>query len=345
LLDDPRLAGPHKESVSTIQKAGFRARDLVRQLLAFSRKQTLSVKPVDLNRAVKHFEPLLKRTIRENIRITRALSADPGVVVADIGQIEQVIMNLGVNAADAMPDGGCLTIETALHQLDETDAQLRQGVTPGQYVVLAVSDTGTGMDRETCDKIFEPFFSTKGDLGTGLGLATVYGIVKQHGGNIWVYSEPGKGTTFKIYLPAAPDHANEEPPQGANRDERPRGTETILVVEDDEQVRQLVCTILEKGGYQVLVADGGRKALQITDTHEGPIQLMLTDVVMPDLNGKDLFFKIHQTHPDIKVLYMTGYTADVIAHHGILEQGIQFIQKPFSVKELTARIRQVLDTA
>ncbi len=343
MLTDPQLAESQKKTVSIIQKAGFRARDLVRQLLAFSRKQTLSVKPVDFNLAVKNFEPLLQRTIRENIRITLALSADPGIVVADIGQIEQVIMNLAVNAADAMPDGGRLTIETSGQYLDDIYAQHRQGVTPGHYVLLAVSDNGAGMDKKTCENIFEPFFSTKGENGTGLGLATVYGIVKQHGGNIWVYSEPEKGTTFKIYLPVAPDHANREASPVEIQAEKVRGTETILVVEDDDQVRQLACTILENSGYQVLAADGGSQALETAEAHKGDIQMMLTDVIMPDLNGKDLYRKISRTHPGLKVLYMSGYTSNVIAHHGILEQGIQFIQKPFNVNELAAKVRQVLD--
>jgi two-component system, cell cycle sensor histidine kinase and response regulator CckA len=345
MLTDPQMPDSCKKSVTTIQKCGLRARDLVRQLLAFSRKQTLSVKPVDLNLAVKNFEPLLQRTIRENIRITLALSADPGIVMADIGQIEQVIMNLAVNAADAMPDGGQLIIETACRHLDGVYAQQRQGVTPGRYVLLAVSDNGTGMHRETSENIFEPFFSTKGEHGTGLGLATVYGIVKQHGGNIWVYSEPEKGTTFKIYLPVAPDPVDKEPPAVETQAEDCRGTETILLVEDDDQVRQLACTILENSGYKVLAANGGIKALEISDAHKGNIRLMLTDVVMPDVNGKNLYIKISRTRPGLKALYMSGYTSNVIAQHGILEQGIQFIQKPFSVNELTAKVRQVLDNA
>jgi two-component system, cell cycle sensor histidine kinase and response regulator CckA len=343
MLTDPQMADSHKRSVTTIQSAGFRARDLVRQLLAFSRKQTLSVKPVDLNLVVKNFEPLLQRTIRENIRITLALSDDPAIVMADIGQIDQVIMNLAVNAADAMPEGGQLTIETSRQRLDDVYAQNRQSVTPGLYVLLAVSDNGLGMDKETCENIFEPFFSTKGAHGTGLGLATVYGIVKQHGGNIWVYSEPKKGTTFKIYLPISPDHAVQEPPVVETLSGSARGAETILVVEDDDQVRQLACTILENSGYQVLAAQGGSQALKMAEAHQGEIHLMLTDVIMPGMNGKEVYAKARHIHPGLRVLFMSGYTTNVIARHGILEQGIQFIQKPFSVSDLTTKIRQVMD--
>ncbi|MEE4365310.1 MAG: ATP-binding protein [Desulfotignum sp.] len=342
ILADPGITEKQQKKINTVLQAGLRARDLVRQLLAFSRKQTLAVKPVDINQAVKNFQPLLQRTIRENIHITLALSADPQIIMADIGQLEQVIMNLVVNAADAMPDGGYLTIETARKDLDTSYAQSRQGVVPGNYALLAVSDTGSGMDEQTCQNIFEPFFSTKGDQGTGLGLATVYGIVKQHGGNIWVYSEPEKGTTFKIYLPLAQDMEMKLSAAGGTENNL-TGTETILLVEDNEQVRELAHAVLKNKGYTVLAAANGEKALETVSGHEGKIHMILTDVVMPGLNGKDLYLKVSKTHPGIKVLYMSGYTSNVIAHHGILEKGIQFIQKPFSINGLAARVRQVLD--
>jgi two-component system, cell cycle sensor histidine kinase and response regulator CckA len=342
MLADPGITEKQQKKVNTVLQAGLRARDLVRQLLAFSRKQTLAVKPVDINQAVKNFQPLLQRTIRENIHITLALSADSQIVMADIGQLEQVIMNLVVNAADAMPDGGYLTIETSRKDLDASYAQTRQGIVPGNYALLCVSDNGSGMDEQTCKNIFEPFFSTKGEQGTGLGLATVYGIVKQHGGNIWVYSEPEKGTTFKIYLPLAQD-MKIKPAAGRDKENNLAGTETILLVEDNEQVRELAHTVLKNKGYKVLAAANGEKALTTVAGHEGEIHMMLTDVVMPGMNGKDLFLKVSKTHPGIKVLYMSGYTSNVIAHHGILEKDIQFIQKPFTVNGLAKRVRQLLD--
>jgi two-component system, cell cycle sensor histidine kinase and response regulator CckA len=343
MLTDPEITEKQQKQVNTVLQAGLRARDLVRQLLAFSRKQTLAVKPVDINQAVQNFEPLLQRTIREDVHITMVLSPDPQIVMADIGQVEQVIMNLVVNAADAMPAGGHLTIETSRKDLDASYAQTRRSVVPGNYALLAVSDTGAGMDKETCKNIFEPFFSTKGDQGTGLGLATVYGIVKQHGGNIWVYSEPGEGTTFKIYLPLAED-MDTTPERVTQQTTSLDGTETILLAEDNEQVRQLAHTILKARGYTVLAAGNGEQALETAAGHDGNIHMVVTDVVMPGMNGQDLYEKVRKSYPDIKVLYMSGYTSNVIAHHGILEQGIQFIQKPFTVKGLATRVRQVLNT-
>jgi PAS domain S-box-containing protein len=344
MLTDSQLAGSHRKATQTILDAGIRARDLVRQLLAFSRKQTLSFEPVDINQVVDNFLPLLYRTIREDITINLSLSPTPEPVMADVGQLGQVILNLAVNAADAMPDGGYLDIETSRKDLDVSYAKLRQGVTPGPYVLLSVSDTGAGMDTQTIEHIFEPFFSTKGERGTGLGLATVYGIVKQHGGNIWVYSEPEKGTTFKIYLPLASDADPVDPGIEKKETTVVFGTETILLAEDNDQVRELACTILETDGYTVLTAGTGEEALQTAAAHKGAIDLLLTDVVMPGMNGRELYDEIRRTRPHIKVVYMSGYTANVIAHHGILESGIQFIQKPFTVKTLADKVRQVLDT-
>jgi two-component system cell cycle sensor histidine kinase/response regulator CckA len=342
LLDALGPGDARRESVDEILRAGFRARDLVRQLLAFGRKQALDYKPLDINKVIGNFQKLLRHAIREDIEIEIIPSPDIRVVMADIGQIEQVIMNLALNAADAMPEGGRLTIETARVDLGEDYAAAHQGVKPGAYVMLAVSDTGMGMDDETCKHLFEPFFSTKGEQGTGLGLATVYGIVKQHGGNIWVYSEPNRGTTLKIYLPVSEEAHVEEmtskkPATGLT------GSETILLVEDSEQVRHLVHALLERQGYLVLAAENGPEALTILASHDGPVHLLLTDVVLPGMNAKELFARATEGHPGLKVLYMSGYTDNVIAQRGVLEEGTAFIQKPFSVQILAAKVREVLE--
>ena len=342
LLDDLAPDDARRESVNEILRAGFRARDLVRQLMAFSGKQTLEYEPVDMNKAVTGFEKLLRRTIREDVEIEIIPSPDIRTVMADIGEIEQVIMNLAVNAADAMPEGGHLTIETAPANLDEDYAAKHWGVKPGAYVMLAVSDTGPGMDDETRKHLFEPFFSTKGEQGTGLGLATVYGIVKQHGGNVWVYSEPGKGTTFKVYLPVS-EEARAEEKASKKTAAGLKGSETILLAEDNEQVRRLAQHILRRQGYTVLVAEDGPEALTILASHDDPVHLLLTDVVMPEMNGRELFARATESHPGLKVLYMSGYTASVIAHRGVLEEGTAFIQKPFNVQALAAKVREVLE--
>ncbi|MCK8601877.1 CHASE domain-containing protein [Desulfoferrobacter suflitae] len=333
-----RSTGP----LSQILRAAFRARDLVRQLLSFSRRQPLEFKPVDVNRTIEDFKNLLLRTIPEDIEITLVTSPDISPVLADVGQIEQVIMNLAVNAADAMPGGGKLTIETAMTELDERSAAARPDMKPGRYLMLAVSDTGRGMDAATCERIFEPFFSTKGERGTGLGLATVFGIVKQHGGNIWVYSEPGKGTTCKIYLPVLREGPAEETETEQTAGDM-AGTETILLVEDDEEVRRLAGAILERKGYTVLSAENGPAALTVLQSHEGPLHLLLTDVVMPGINGKELYLEVSKQHPSIKVLYMSGYTNNVIAHRGVLESRVPYLQKPFTIQALAAKVREVID--
>jgi two-component system, cell cycle sensor histidine kinase and response regulator CckA len=342
LTDDLDPGDTRRESLDEILKAGFRARELVHQLLAFSRKQTLEYKVVDLNEALTGFEKLLRRTIREDIGIEIIPSPDIPTIMADIGQIEQVIMNLVVNAQDAMPDGGCLTIETATADLDEEYTAKHQGVKPGEYVMLAISDTGCGMDEETQYQVFEPFFSTKGEFGTGLGLATVYGIVKQHDGNILVYSEPGKGTIFKVYLPVSREVPVEEE-ISIKKLISLTGSETILLAEDNEQVRELAHTILKRQGYAVVEAKNGPEALTILAAHEGTVDLLLTDVVMPGMNGRDLFDKVAEKQPDIKVLYMSGYTDDTITHRGVLDEGTSFIQKPFNVQALAVKVREVLD--
>ncbi len=342
LLDDFSPDDQRRENIDQILGAGYRARDLVRQLLAFSRKQTLEYKTLNLNKTIRDFESLLRRTIREDIDLEIISSPDIRTITADIGQIMQVIMNLSLNAQDAMPDGGILTFETALVELDAGYVADHPGSKVGQYVMLAVSDTGCGMDEETREHIFEPFFSTKGDKGTGLGLATVYGIVKQHEGNIWVDSEPERGTTFKVYLPVA----GVKQVEIKNDEKKPvaelEGSETILVVEDNVQVRQLTDNILKRQGYKPLLAGSGSEALTILASHNRPVDLLLTDVVMPDINGKELFLQVAEKYPDIRVLYMSGYTNDVIAHRGILDEGVRFIQKPFTIQGLSAKIREVL---
>lgn len=335
-------ADRRRESVEQILKAGRRARDLVRQLLAFSRRQTLQFKPLDLNFLLKNFDKLLRRTIREDVAIRILPAKSLPLVKGDMGQLEQVVMNLAVNAQDAMPDGGALTMETGRVDLDEQYASEHEGVTPGPYVTLTVSDTGTGMDQETLRQLFEPFFTTKElHKGTGLGLSTVYGIVKQHGGNVWAYSEPDLGTTFKVYLPVSTESLSSGIP--SPNDHPPGGSESILLVEDNEEVRELALAILERSGYKLLVAESGPEALLMLENHKGPLHLILTDVVMPEMNGRRLFEQVVKFYPDIKVLYMSGYTQDVIAHRGVIDADVNFIQKPFPIKLLATKVREVLD--
>ncbi|MEJ2079642.1 MAG: PAS domain S-box protein [Acidobacteriota bacterium] len=343
LLEDLPTRDARRESVNEILRAGFCARDLVRQLLAFSRNQTLEFKPLDINEAVVGFEKLLRRTIPEDIEIEVLPSPDIPAVLADVGQIEQIIMNLAVNASEAMPNGGMLTIETGQVDLGQAgEATAHPDLDPGVYAVLAVRDTGCGMDEETRGHIFEPFFSTKGERGTGLGLSTVYGIVKQHGGSIHVQSRPGQGTTFEILLPAT-ERTGCEPTSRAESAPDSNATETILLVEDDDQVRRLACVVLQRQGYRVLVAGNSDEALSLLASHDGPVHLLLTDVVMPGLNGRELYAKAIQEYPGLKVLFASGYTDDVIAHRGVLDEGVQFIQKPFSVQGLAAKVREILN--
>lgn len=330
-----------KKWLEQIKEAGLKARGLVHQLLAFSRKQTLEYKPINLNSTVHDFKELLRRTIREDIDLEIMTTPKIGTIRADIGQIEQVIMNLCVNAQDAMPDGGKLILETALVELDSKYTKDHPSSRAGQYVMLAVTDTGIGMDESIQKQVFDPFFSTKGDLGTGLGLSTVYGIVKQHDGTIWIYSEPGKGTTIKVYLPKT----DEQPMEiGSNEIgiEKLKGSETILIVEDSESVRNLSCDILERQGYRVLSASSGAEALNILVSYDGAIDLLLTDVVMTDMNGKELYEEVKKKSAQTNVLYMSGYTNNVIAHHGILDEGIKLIQKPFSIQGLASKVFEAL---
>lgn len=331
-----------KRHVNQIVQAGYRIRSLVRQLLAFGRKQTLEYRPLNLNNIIKEFEKLMRRTIREDIEFEIIMADDIETFKADIGQVEQVLMNLSVNAQDAMPEGGKLTIETAMIEMGEEDVLMHPGTQAGRYVSLIISDTGCGMDKETRELIFEPFFSTKGEQGTGLGLATVYGIVKQHRGNIWVYSEPGEGTSFKVYLPVSDEkYLEKKAPKESGKDLN--GFETILLVEDNEQVRDICYTILKQNKYRVLIAKNGAEALEILESHKESVHLLLSDVIMPGMNGKELFIKATAKQPGIKVLYMSGYTDNIIAQHGVLDEGVQFIQKPFTFHGLATKIREVLE--
>jgi two-component system, cell cycle sensor histidine kinase and response regulator CckA len=343
LLDEFIDGDDRKESVAQIVNAGERARDLVRQLLAFSRKQVLELKSVDLNNVVRGFEKLLRRTIREDVVIKYTPAASVPHILGDVSQLEQVIMNLMVNAQDAMPDGGVLTIETAVAHLEAGYTAAFHNVAPGRFVMLAVSDTGHGMDTETQAQIFEPFFTTKEmGKGTGLGLSTVYGIVRQHGGSIRVYSEPGQGTSFKIYLPALETTGFLSETSPAIPAKNLCGDETLLLVEDSIMVRDMAETLLKRQGYTVLVAENGTRALSVLENHDGPVHLLLTDVVMPGMNGKDLFDLAASKYPNLKVLYMSGYMDNEIVRCGVLDESVRFIHKPFSVQALASKVREAL---
>lgn len=334
---------PLRRNVEEIRKAGIRSAELTRQLLAFSRRQIMQPKVFDLNTIIGDTIVMLQRLIGEDIRLIPSLNEDIGPIEADPGQISQVIMNLVVNSRDAMPNGGTIIIETENARLDEQYVGPHLTVREGDYVMLAVSDTGFGMDEETQKQIFEPFFTTKEmGKGTGLGLSTVYGIVKQSGGNIWVYSEPGKGTTVKIYLPRLP--RENEQLEARRIDEKPlRGTETILLVEDEEVVRKLSREVLELCGYKVIEAEHGIAALAICERYEGKIDLLMTDVVMPQMGGRELAQILTQAYPGMKVLFSSGYTDDAIIRHGILSTGSNFIQKPFTFERLTKKVRELFD--
>jgi len=335
---------PLQGRVEEISKGGKHAASLTHQLLAFSRKQILQPQVLDLNGIIPNMEKMLRRLIGEDIDLKTILAPDLGSVEADPGQIEQVIMNLVVNARDAMPTGGKLTIETTNVDLDETYASKHVAVKPGPYVMMAISDNGTGIDEETRSNIFEPFFTTKRKgSGTGLGLSTVYGIVKQSKGNIWVYSEPEKGTTFKIYLPRLEKVAESSKKVKATA-ESLTGSETIMVVEDNETVRDMARSVLQRYGYSILDVPDGEEAIRVSEQYEGHIHLMVTDVVMPGISGRMLAEKLADKRPKMKVLYMSGYTDDTIFHHGVLAKEIFFLQKPFTPKNLARKAREVLDS-
>ena len=332
-----------RPKVEEIKRAAQRASTLTRQLLAFSRKQVLQPKLFDLNHLVSDMSKMLRRLIGENIEMTTVIG-EPTPINADPGQLEQVLMNLVVNARDAMPNGGRLTIETARVDIDEAYASTHLSVQAGPYVMLAVSDTGSGIDAETRKRIFEPFFTTKEQgKGTGLGLSTVYGIVKQSGGHIWLYSELDQGTVFKVYLPAAVDMEAEATTAPARR-ALPHGTETILIVEDEPQIRNLAIDCLKLCGYEVLSSSNGIEALQLVERLQCRIDLVLTDVIMPKMSGRELSERIHAIQPSAKVLFMSGYTNDAVVNHGILDGATWFMQKPFTLESLVRRVREVLDS-
>jgi two-component system, cell cycle sensor histidine kinase and response regulator CckA len=343
LLGRLRPDDPMRELLLEINKAGERAGNLTHQLLAFSRQQVLEPKVLDLNAIVRDTEKLLRRLLGEDIILAAHLSPNLGQVKADPGQIEQVLINLAVNARDAMPKGGNLTIETQSVALDEMYCRAFSDVVPGDYVLLAISDTGCGMDEATQARIFEPFFTTKAvGKGTGLGLATVHGIVKQSRGHIAVYSEVGHGTTFKVYLPQV-----SEPLTFSRSDlstqAMPKGTETVLLVEDEKAVRALATHILRGCGYRVLEAAHGKDAISIAETHTAPIHLLISDVVMPYLGGRELAERVTKLRPECKVLFLSGYTADAVIRHGVLAADFAFLQKPFTPHSLSQKVRTVLD--
>ena len=334
---------PRREEVEEILKAGERATSLTRQLLAFGRRQVLQPQVLDLNSLVINMDKMLRRLIGEDIQLVTVLDQELWSVRVDPGMVEQVIMNLAVNSRDAMPNGGKLTIETANIIHDENYASRHISMKPGYYVMVAVSDNGCGMDKETQSHLFEPFFTTKEKgKGSGLGLSTVYGIVKQSGGNIWVYSEPDQGTTFKIYLTRVEKTAKVYKPKTSPL-MAPGGTETILLVEDEEAVRTMVSKILRNKGYTVLEAAHSKEAFEISERQEGPIHLMVTDVIMPQMSGRELAERLAPSLPEMKVLYMSGYPDNTIVQHGVLEPGTAFLQKPFTLNALELKVREVLD--
>jgi CheY-like chemotaxis protein len=342
ILADLKPSDPLQTDVEEIRKAALRAAGLTRQLLMFSRQQVVEPRVLDLHEVLTGMDKMLQRILGEDVELVSLPPKSIGRVKADPSHIEQVILNLVVNARDAMPKGGKLTIETGNVVLDDSYALGHLPTKTGPYVMLAVTDTGTGMDRETQKRIFEPFFTTKAmGKGTGLGLSTVFGIVQQSGGNIWIYSEPGKGTTFKIYLPRVDQEVDIPRPPTAPA--TLRGTETILLVEDEEQVRVIALNILRRQGYQVISAQNAGEALLICERHPGAIDLLLTDVVMPQMSGPELAKRLGQTRPDMRVLCMSGYTDDSIVRHGVLETGVAFVQKPITPALLSRKVREVLD--
>jgi CheY-like chemotaxis protein len=343
LLRTHDLDDPSRALVEEILRSGERAATLTRQLLAFSRKQMLLPQVISFNAVVADMEKMLRRVIGEDIDLVSVPGPDLGYVLADKGQLAQVILNLVVNARDAMPRGGKLTLETANVYFDEAYAATHPEVRPGAHVMLAVSDTGCGMTEEVRAHVFEPFFTTKEPgKGTGLGLATVFGIVKQSGGHITVYTEVGVGTTFKLYLPLVGERSRKVQPEIAVR-ELPQGTETILLVEDADPVRALAREVLQRSGYTILEARHGLEALVVAEQFKGKIDLLVTDVVMPQMGGPELAKLLRDARPGTKVLYLSGYTDDAVFRHGLLEGETAFVQKPFAMAVLARKVREVLD--
>jgi len=338
--DDPVF-----EKLQQIKEAGYRAGSLTRQLLAFSRKQIMKPEILNLNLLLKNMEKMLRRLIGEDIDFITIFTENLGLIKADAGQIEQVVLNLAINARDAMPDGGTITIETMNVELSPEYVALHKEAEAGWFAMLAVSDTGVGMEPEITEHIFEPFFTTKErGRGTGLGLSTVYGIVKQSGGSIWVYSEPGKGTTFKIYFPLIEEFEKDDKTLSA-LEPKVSGSETILIAEDEKAVRLLAADGLRDFGYTILEAQNKEEALELAEKHAGSIHLLLTDIIMPGGSGGELAVELHAKYPALKVLFMSGYTDESVVTHGMLIEKTNFIQKPFSLKTLAQKVREVLDNA
>jgi PAS domain S-box-containing protein len=333
-----------REFLEEVRRAGERGAALTQQLLAFSRQQIMERRILDLAQIVREMDAMIRRLVGEDVVVKAIVDAELGHIKADASSIEQVILNLVVNARDAMPQGGTLTIEARNIELDEATGREHLGGAAGAHVMLAISDTGVGMDKETQQRIFEPFFTTKArGRGTGLGLATVFGIVTQAGGTIWVSSEPGKGTTFKVYLPRTAEPYEREPPRSAVRSFR--GTETILVAEDEDQLRQVVQRALEEQGFSVLVARDGHEAISLCTRHAGNIDLLLTDLVMPHMSGRELAERLVSLRPSMKVLYMSGYTENVIANHDVGDARMEFLPKPITPETLLRKVRDVIDGA
>jgi len=335
---------PAKSEIDEIIRASKKARDLTQQLLAFARIQPLDMQLININRVITDFAGMLSRTLRGNIKIQKNLCGNPGSIEGDPVRIEQVILNLILNSQDAMPEGGTVVIETSHVNVEEDFVKRFENISPGPYLLLSISDSGTGIDPDFIERIFDPFFTTKDSgKGTGLGLSTVYGIIKQHRGMIHVYSEIEKGTIFKIYLPLIDkkEETDSTPPADLNFY---NGNETVLAVEDNPEVRNLLETILKKYGYNAFIAGNAETALTIASSYEGIIHLLITDVIIPDMNGMLLFNKINEIRPGIKAIFISGYTASVIAQNDSIDNGINFIQKPFSVTDLTRKIREVLDS-
>ncbi len=343
LLRESSFSDSTRQKLEVIKGGAEHAAALTGQLLAFSRKQMLRPKVLNLNELVSQSLVLLGRLIKEDVQILPSLQQELSLTKVDSNQIQQVIMNLAINAADAMPEGGTMTIETRNVTLDQNYAGHHVSVVPGDYVMLAVSDTGHGIDKAIQSRVFEPFFTTKDKAkSAGIGLATVFGIVKQSGGNIWVYSEPGLGTTFKVYLPVIAENIEKTAPKTVS--EWPGGTETILLVEDEEAVRAFAKEILEIGGYNVMVAENGVEALKVCQQFGSTIDLLLSDVIMPHMNGQELAKRASAVKPGLKVLFMSGYTDDAIVHHGVIEDSVHFIQKPFSTEDFLVKIRNVFNS-